>query len=129
MLNSNSCIICEDSISDPVCRRCYLKQIGVLLNDLYLHEITNEIILKKIKNEFPTKILNDTECILCKMKNVSICRYCFSIILTKILRELNFPEYLIKNFGYNPMYEEISLEEEKSDMKVQQPLEYLSPIR
>jgi hypothetical protein len=129
MFNSNLCVVCEDSISDPVCRSCYLKQIGVLLNDLHLHEITVEIILKKIKSNFPTSNLNDTKCILCRRENVTLCRYCFSIILKNILRELNFTEDLIKNFGYDPMYEEISLEEEKSDMKIQQPLEYLSPIR
>lgn len=129
MLNSNSCIICKYSISDPVCKSCYVKEMGILLNDLRLHEITVEIILNKIKSNFPASNLNDTKCILCRKEKVTLCRYCFSIILKNILRELNFTEDLIKNFGYNPTYEEISLEEEKSDMKVQQPLEYLSPIR
>ena len=112
MLNSNSCIICEDSISDPVCRSCYLKQINILLNDFKIHPIANEIILRKIKNKFPIETLNNTECILCLKENVTMCRYCFSVILRDILRELNFTEDLIENFGFNPLDEERFLERE-----------------
>lgn len=48
--------------------------------------------------------LNDTECILCKNDTTSICRYCFLIVLRRILRELNFSENLIGNFDYDPKY-------------------------
>lgn len=112
MSNYDLCIVCGDTISDPVCRRCYIKQIEILLNDLNLHEIANEILLRKIKNKFPVETLNDIECILCRRDNVDICRYCFSIILKNILIELNFPEEMIENFGYNQIYEENSLEVE-----------------
>ncbi|MDP3917048.1 MAG: hypothetical protein Q8Q42_02055 [Nanoarchaeota archaeon] len=78
----------------------------MLLNDLNLHEIAKEIILNKVKNEFPAETLNNTECILCRKDNVAICLYCFSIILTNILRELNFSEEMIENFGYNEVYGE-----------------------
>jgi hypothetical protein len=110
MFSSNSCIVCEDSISDPVCRSCYIKQIDILLDEFKVHPIAKEIIFRKIKNKFPTETLNDTECILCRKDNVTICRYCFSIILRDILRELNFSDDLIENLGFNPMHEEISSE-------------------
>ena len=113
MLSSNSCVICDDYISDPVCRSCYIKQINVLLNDLEIHPVASEIILDKIKNKFPIESLNDTECILCNKDNISICRYCFSIILKNILEELNLPEDLIEYFGYSSMYRETSLEDER----------------
>jgi len=98
--------VCEDSISDPVCKGCYIKQIEILLNDLNLPDIAKEIILRKIKNKFPIETINDTECILCRKDNVAICSYCFSIILKNILRELNFSEDIIESFGYNLIYEE-----------------------
>jgi hypothetical protein len=79
------------------------------LNDLEFHPIAKEIILKKIKDRFPTETLNDTKCILCQRENVTMCRYCFSVLFTNILRELNFTENLIKKFGFNPILEEISL--------------------
>ncbi len=105
MFDSNSCAICGYPITDPVCRNCYIKQTEVLLNDKKLHPTANEILLSKIKNKFPMETLNDTECILCRRENVTICGYCFSVILMRTFRELNFSERFIKNLGYNPMYE------------------------
>ena len=112
ILSSNSCIICGDSISDPVCKRCYIKQVEIVLNDLNLPKMASEIILSKIKRRFPSESLNSAECILCRKDNVIICRYCFSRIIINILRELNFTEEMIENFGYNPSYEEHYLEHE-----------------
>lgn len=110
MFNTNSCVSCLDSISDPICRECYIKQITIFLNDLNLSESTNNLILKKIKNRFPTESLNDTKCISCGKEEITICRYCFSIILKKVLRDLDFSEDVIRDFGYNYTYEEDSLE-------------------
>jgi len=110
MLSSNLCTLCEDSISDPVCRSCYIKQTNILLNDFKINPLAKEIVLRKTKNKFPLESQNDTECILCQRENVSMCRYCFSIILTNILRGLNFTEDLIEEFGFNPMNEKISFE-------------------
>lgn len=106
MLGFNSCEICNDSISDPVCRRCYLNEINLLLNDLKIRSLDKKIILNKIKTGFPIETSNDIECILCKEDNVAICRYCFSIILTNVLKKFNFNEEVIENFGYNYLYEE-----------------------
>lgn len=106
---SNSCAVCGDSITDPVCRRCYIKQTLILLNDLKVNSMVNGIISSKIKNKFPIETSNDTECILCKKENVTLCRYCFSVMLINILREMNFTENLIENFEYHPMHEEIFL--------------------
>jgi hypothetical protein len=105
MLISNSCVICNDSISDPVCRNCYLKQISLLLNDLEMHSMAKEVILSRIKEKFPVEVINDTECILCRQENVPLCRHCFSEILVRILRELNFTENSIEDFGFNTTYE------------------------
>ena len=72
----------------------------------------SDFINNKIKNTFHSETLNDIKCILCKRDVVSICRYCFFISLIRILRELNFSEKLIENFGYNPLYGEDYLENE-----------------
>ena len=111
MFGSNSCIVCGDSISDPICRSCYLKQTLVLLNDLNLHYSTKRIILSKLKTKFSKDTLNDAECILCNSGNISLCLYCFSVALTKILKSLNFPEDLIESFGYHSMPKEFLLQD------------------
>lgn len=109
MFSYNSCTICGDSITDPICRNCYIKQTGILLNDFKINSMANKIILGNIKNKFPIETLSDIECILCKLEDVAVCHYCFSVILIGALRELNFPEKFIENFRENSMYEEISL--------------------
>lgn len=112
MINFNLCAICGDSITDPICKSCYIKQTLVLLVDLKISPITNDFINKKLKEISLLETLNDTECILCKKDTASICHYCFSIALIRILREINFPENLIENFEYLPIYDENSLENE-----------------
>ena len=114
MLNYNTCILCEDSISDPVCRSCYINQIGSLLYTFKIHPLINTIILRKIKKKFPIDTLNNMGCILCQREKVTMCRYCFSIILNNILRELNFSEDLIENFGFTIINEDTFLLNEVS---------------
>jgi hypothetical protein len=106
MFGSNLCVICYDSISDPVCRSCYIKQLGILLDDLKIRLISAEAVLDKIKRRFPVDTLNDTSCILCRRENVSMCGYCFTIVFRDTLRELGFGEELIEEFGYSTMYKE-----------------------
>ncbi|MBW6442353.1 hypothetical protein K0A97_01050 [Patescibacteria group bacterium] len=107
MLDNNLCILCGDSISDPICRGCYIQQVGILLNDLKLHPLVSEVILTKLKRRFPMESLNDTSCILCNREEVVLCRYCFSVLINRILGELNFSDEFIEDFGYRIMPEEI----------------------
>jgi len=108
--NSDSCIICKYPITDPMCTSCYVKQILMLLDDLNVDSMISDYIEAKLKHTLYSENLNDTRCILCKNNTVYTCRHCFSIILIRVLRELNFTEDLIENFGYNPLYGEVSLE-------------------
>jgi hypothetical protein len=113
MFGSNSCVLCGYTISDPICTSCCIKRAELLLNDLNLSDIDNETILEKLKSRFTGEILDDTECILCKKENVNFCFYCFSIIFKNVLREFNFDEDSIEEFGYNQLYDEVSLEYER----------------
>jgi len=110
MLNTNSCVLCGYSITDPVCKGCYIKQTRALLQDLKISYIIKDFISIKLKKVQIKETLNDSECILCEKDTVSICRYCFSLILIRIMREINAPENLINNFKYNPTYEETVLD-------------------
>jgi len=112
VFNSNLCAICKYSITDPVCPSCYSKQTLILLKDLKIDSMIRQFIKNKLKHAEHLDTLNDTECILCKQGTVTLCGYCFSIRLIKILRDLNFPEELIENFKYNARYENNQLEEE-----------------
>jgi hypothetical protein len=69
-----------------------------------------DYVKNKLKRTFNPESMNDAECIICKKNHLSTCRYCFSLVLIRTLRELNFTEDLIDGFGYNPLYGEVSLE-------------------
>lgn len=105
-------MVCKYSITDPICKSCYVKETLILLNDLGVDSMISDYIKVKLKNINYPEALNDTECILCKKGVVYICRYCFSVLLLRVLRELNFTEDLINNFKYNSVYGEVSLETE-----------------
>jgi len=106
MSNTTTCTICGYSITDPVCRGCYIKQTMTYLNDFDVDSKTMSIIYLKLKKIFNFETINESVCILCHKDKVSICGYCFYSSLTKILRKLNFNEETIENFSYNPMIEE-----------------------
>lgn len=123
VFNSNLCAICKYSITDPICPSCYTRQTLIILKDLKIDSMIRQFIKNKLKHSEHLETLNDTECILCKQGTVTLCGYCFSVILIRILRELNFPEELIENFQYNARYEENTLEEEdilESEMSIDQ---------
>ena len=98
MFNSNLCVICKESITDPVCDKCYIEQTTVLLNDLRVNPRIIDFIKDKLENRIHLETLNDSECILCQKEHVDLCRYCFSVVLIRTLREINFPEDLIETF-------------------------------
>jgi hypothetical protein len=102
----NSCVVCNYPITDPICGRCYIKEVKAKLNDFGMHPLAIEVLICKLKKKVFIETSNQEICILCGKENLTLCRYCFSIILGKVLRELNFPEKLIRDMGY--------IEEEKS---------------
>jgi hypothetical protein len=113
MFNTTSCIICGYSITDPVCRSCYIKQTKLSLMDLKIDSLTTNFIINKIKVRFPIETLNDTSCILCNKENVTLCRYCFSSILMWILEELNLPDEFFDSFDFRMLNENFHLNNEE----------------
>jgi hypothetical protein len=101
---------CEYPITDPVCSDCYIRQTAIRLNDLKINSMIIDFVSNKLKKRFLLETLNDSECVLCDKNSIDICRYCFSVILIGILKELNFAEDLMSNFEYSPKYEKFFLE-------------------
>ncbi len=132
MFSINSCSKCGYTITDPLCPKCYMKQTKAILKDLNINPMINELISAKLKTAISVETMNEITCISCKKENVTLCRYCFSILLTRILQELNFPENLMKEFEYNRSFEDISLENEifsyEHDMLLRNKIE-VYPIR
>jgi hypothetical protein len=93
------CEICLESITDPICTRCYLKQVNIWFKDMKINPIIKNFAIEKIKKRLFYETINETECIICKNENVNICFYCFGSITVQILRELNIPNELVESFS------------------------------
>lgn len=102
---TNLCMMCEYSITDPMCGKCYLRQLAVILEDSKMHPLAINIILQKMQGKILIETTNEATCILCRKENLTLCRYCFTLILMNILRDLNMPEDFIRNFEYNSVDE------------------------
>jgi len=108
MIESN-CSLCLETITDPVCIKCYLRQVKHWFNDLNIDAIFKKFAVEKIKQRLNFETLNETNCILCRKENVNVCFFCFAFITVEILRELNIPDSLIENFSETFNYDFIGL--------------------
>lgn len=108
------CINCFEGITNPVCEKCFLKQIEYWLIDRKVGSESRKIIIKNIKNQMPKgETLNEIECIICGKENVSLCSYCFFLKVVKVLKTLHFKEDAMENFleifNYSLGHEEYNL--------------------
>ena len=81
------CTICLESITDPVCTYCYIKQVRMWFNDLKIDPIFKKFAINKIKNKLLFEGVSEIDCILCGSENVDVCFYCFGFMTVQVLRE------------------------------------------
>ena len=97
-LHKNSCIVCYEPITNPICRKCYIKQIGAWIKDLGLNSMETKITLNQVKKDVPKLTVPSSNCILCQKENISLCSYCLFLKATHTLQKMNFPDNLINQF-------------------------------
>ena len=93
-----TCLDCSKGITNQICERCYTRQLALWMND---HGVDFEVInyiTEEIKAKFPKENLNDSICILCRKKTVSICTCCYFFKIKRILDSLDLPEEMIEHF-------------------------------
>lgn len=107
------CTTCSEVITNPVCERCYLKEIAQWLKDFGLDPIPMRVVMTRIKEELSPESVNETTCILCGRETLSACAYCFFLKTARVLKELNFPDKVIRHFleifNYRYSHEEYSI--------------------
>ncbi len=94
----NMCVGCFETISNPVCEKCYTREIESWLGDLNNNLIPKKHVINKIKKEISSESQNKTKCIICGKEGISMCSYCFFLKTAKILKKLNIRHKFIKNF-------------------------------
>lgn len=93
------CTLCIQSITDPICTRCYIKQVRMWFNDMGINPLINDFAMEKIKNRLLFETINETECIICKNENVNVCFYCFMSLTIQIFKEINLSNEMIDHFS------------------------------
>jgi hypothetical protein len=99
------CAICLESITDPVCIYCYIKQVKTWFRDINVNPLVGKFAVNKIKDKLLVGGISEINCILCGSENVDICFYCFGFMTVQILRELNLPDSMIESFSESFNYD------------------------
>lgn len=94
----NLCSKCSQVITNPVCERCHIREVEEWFRDVRISGIHKNLVLNKIKREFSNESINDDTCIICGNETLSTCSYCFFLAIARILKELNFPDKIVKEF-------------------------------
>lgn len=94
----NLCSKCSQVITNPVCERCYTKEIEEWFRDVKVSGIHKRMVLNKLKKEFSDENINEDTCVLCGNETLSTCSYCFFLAVARVLKELNFPDKIAKEF-------------------------------
>jgi hypothetical protein len=96
-MENQVCASCFQGITNPVCEKCYTKQLALWLNDYASDANSTEKIVGKIRLNFSHKS-DETVCINCQKENVSICTYCYFFKIESLLRNSNLPEEIMESF-------------------------------
>lgn len=81
------CVDCVQVITNPLCPNCFSKHVIAWLRDKKISSYR----MNKIKNKFDCLIIeaneipSDIKCILCGVKKVNFCVYCFTNRAYKIV--------------------------------------------
>jgi hypothetical protein len=104
-----TCEVCMQPITNPICVGCYIKQIEAWLKDIHMTAIPRSVIISQIKKNMVFDSLNEEECVICRKDSVSICSYCFfkqvSIILHKMEVRAEFVDVFLASFNYVQQYD------------------------
>jgi hypothetical protein len=83
-----------------------MRQTELRLSDIGTSPVALRFILQKIKKNVPIETLNSIKCILCGKEDATLCSYCYSNIVVRVLMEFNWPEELLEGFRENSIEDE-----------------------
>jgi len=128
MIKEN-CVVCMHPITNPICEKCYTKEIELWLDDMNIDEKMKKSILREIKKQVTHEHVNESECIICNHRNVDICSYCFFLAVSRALKKIKLKEKIIEEFYRLFNYPEIEYEQDvfiEPELKVSEDSDYFS---
>ena len=109
--DDENCSICLQSITNPMGQECYLNHVNMWLMSQGMSEIEIEIIRKYIKKRLPKNNLNREMCVTCGNEYLSVCSYCFVLLVSRVLSEFSFARSFEEDFEYMFSYKGVERDE------------------
>jgi len=98
MVIEDLCIECYEPVINPICEKCFLKQIKKWMDNLDISFELRKIVLRHVNELIKKESISETECFICGNSNLAICSYCFFLNVVRILRSLGFSKMIINDF-------------------------------
>ena len=99
MLTMQVCEICNEEIRDPVCLRCYNKELLAWLRETIGNKEMIKYITSKINILFLRQNYGIEHCILCQKNSIFVCKHCYFLAFKRILQDLNIPNKTVRYFS------------------------------
>lgn len=108
---NGECLVCQGSINNPECERCYTEEIQAWLRDF--SEVYPENIDEIFDDTYiDNDIFNEGKCIFCKTHFVNMCSFCFFHEAFEKLNLIGLREEIIEDFEKMfPLTEDDELED------------------
>lgn len=92
------CLVCKESMYNPLCQSCLAQQMEVWLTS---YPDLGKKLKPKLK-KFLQEVHNETDealtCVACKNKKASVCPYCFTEFMLSQLKKSNANKQIIREF-------------------------------
>ena len=97
-LRENSCLVCAQQISNPICPTCLLHQIEAWLTSY--PNLKQRLLpsLRKYVRAAYNRSDSLIDCFTCKDKRASLCPYCFTDHTLNLLKKLQVHKQIIIEF-------------------------------
>lgn len=99
MEQKDFCTVCLEPITDPLCKEHYIREMMSWMKDRGIHELRIMCVVKEIRKKIPElKTVENSKCVLCHKRRISICAYCFFLLATRALKNKKIQPELIEDF-------------------------------
>ena len=106
-MEKETCQLCLEIVTNPICTKCYLRQINSWLKNMNITTMPRQIIIEKINHVTDYESFNTEKCIICNLNEITLCSYCFFSISKRIFDELSFPDQITGVFEAMFNYKEV----------------------
>lgn len=113
-MNPYTCKVCNEYVVDPICFRCYKKELIIWLLENVRDKTIITYIIRKINRNFYLDNFGISHCIICQKERLFVCKKCYVNSLKSIFQEINIPDYVFRSFStifdYSPLSKKNKIE-------------------